>query len=183
MRKKLLNPRRGSTLLEVMIATALLAGGLLSVLGLFATAISATEHAQEDLIAKQRAREALEAIYSARDDSDLNFAAIANQPLPGIFKVGFEPLYRIDANSNNEIVGSANEGTTQDYVLAPDPNGELTVQVPLTNFQRKIEIAPVTDSSGNVNPNLKIITVTVRVAGGVGGYRDYKVVGYISKFH
>jgi hypothetical protein len=165
-----------------MIAIGLFAVGLLSVLALFSTAIATTEHAQEDLIAKQRAREALEAIYSARDDSDLTFNAIANQPLPGIFKVGFEPLYRIDPSSN-EIVGSASEGTTPDYVLAPDANGELTQQVPLTNFERQIDIEPVTDGSGNINPNLKIVTVTVRVMGGTGGFRDYKVVGYISKFH
>ena len=174
---------RGLTLLEVMIAMMIMFVGLLGLLALFGTAVSATQYAQQDLIAKQKAREALEAIYSARDDSQVSFAQIQNDNVPlGIFKSGFQSLYRISPGSSG-ILGTASEGPQLDYVYAPDANGQLTVQVPLTNYQRQIEIDPTFSSNGNVNDNLRMIKVTVRVAANAGQFRDYTVAGYISSYH
>lgn len=175
---------RGFSLVEVMIAMVVLAIGLLSILALFGYALASTQHAQEDLIAKQKARELLEAVYSARDDALITFAQIQNNNVAGgMFHTGFESLFRITPGTNG-ILATDTEGPTLDYVLAPDPaTGNLNVQVPLSNYQRQIEILPTTDAGGNIRNDLRIIRVTVRVNANGGNFRNYVVTGYISSYH
>lgn len=175
----------GFTLLEVMIAIVILMVGLLGLLALFGTALSATANAQGDLIAKQKARELLEAVYSSRDDAGMTWAQIQNDNVAGgAFKAGWQPLLRVTPNTN-QILGTSTpngpgEGPAADYVLAPDAAGNLTVQVPLTNYRRRVDILPVLYPDGSTNQNLRSITVTVRVQGRIN--RDYTVAGYISSY-
>jgi len=175
----------GFTLVEVIIAIVILMVGLLGILALFGTALSATSHAQEDLVAKQKARELLEAVYSARDDANVTWDQLQNDTAGGIFKSGWKPLLRVTPNSQ-QILGTIDppngpgEGPTADYVLALDGNGNLNVPVPLSNYLRRVDIIPVNYPDGSVNPNLRSITVTVRVLGKIN--RDYTVAGYISSY-
>lgn len=183
--KRNLLARQGFTLIEAMIAIVILMIGLLGLLALFGTALSATAHAQEDLIAKQKARELLEAIYSSRDDAAIAWPQIQNDNVAGgAFKTDWQPLLRVTPNTN-QILGTSQpngpgEGPAPDYVLALDPAGNLTVQVPLTNYLRRVDILPVLYPDGSTNPNLRSITVTVRVLGPTN--RDYTVAGYISSY-
>jgi len=50
---------RGFSLVEVLIAMVVLTVGLLAVIASFATAIAATQSAQEDLIARHKALDAI----------------------------------------------------------------------------------------------------------------------------
>jgi type IV pilus modification protein PilV len=177
--------RQGFSLLEVMIAIVILTVGLLGLLGLFGSALSATANAQQDLVAKQKARELLEAVYSSRDDAGMAWAQIQNDNVAsGAFKTGWQPLLRVTPNTN-QILGTSQpngpgEGPAADYVLAPDAAGNLTVQVPLTNYLRRVDILPVLYPDGSTNQNLRSISVTVRVLGRTN--RDYTVAGYISSY-
>ena len=177
--------KRGFGLIEVLVAITILMAGLLGLLALFGTALSATAHAQEDLVAKQKAREMLEAVYSSRNDAGMAWAQIQNDNVVGgAFKTGWQPLMRVTPNTN-QILGTSTafgpgEGPALDYVLALDAAGNLNVQVPLANYQRQVVIAPVLYPNGTVNPNLRSITVTVRVLGTPN--RDYTVAGYISSY-
>jgi len=125
-----------------------------------------------------------------------SFAQIANDASvpPGIFKSGFNPLYRVTPGTNailgaDGTQGITAEGPTLDYLLAPDPaTGNLVDAAgnplnpqSLTNYQRQITIVPATDASGNPNTSLSIITVTVRNNSGKTP-RDYSIVGYMSKY-
>ncbi|HEY6305249.1 MAG TPA: prepilin-type N-terminal cleavage/methylation domain-containing protein [Candidatus Angelobacter sp.] len=178
----------GFSLIEAMLAIVILMVGLLALLSLFTTALSSTAHAQEDLIAKQKARELLEAVYSSRDDAGMTWAQIQNSVAGGAFKTGWQPLLRVTPNSN-QILGTNvqnvngvnvfGEGPTLDYVLALDATGKLTVPVELTNYQRQISIVPVLNADGSTNLNLRFISVTVRV---LNRNRDYTVAGYISSY-
>lgn len=175
----------GFTLMEAMIAVVIMMVGLLGLLALFGTALSATAHAQEDLIAKQKARELLEAVYSSRNDAGMTWPQIQNDNVTGgAFKTGWQPLLRVTPNTN-QILGTSKpngpgEGPAADYVLALDRAGNLTVQVPLSNYLRRVDITPVLYPDGSINPNLRFISVTVRVLGRVN--RDYTVAGYISSY-
>src|ERR1700745_3234756 len=82
----------GFSLIEVMIAIVVMAVGLLAVIASFATAISATQSAEEDLIARQKVLEAMESIYTARNAQQIPFAAVANVSAGGVFVDGPQAL-------------------------------------------------------------------------------------------
>jgi hypothetical protein len=156
---------------------------------MFASALAATQYSQQDLIARQKAREGLEAIFSARDDGKIGFAQIDNVctvGATGIFKCGWDNLIRLDSDTDQILgvgTGPFIEGGTTDYVLTPDNTGALTIKVPLTYFQRQIVIGPYTNpNTGAIDPNLKKIAVTVRYTRN-GRPVDYTVNGYISAFN
>ena len=52
------------------------------------------------------------------------------------------------------------------HLTEPGPDGIYgtpdDVQMPLTNYQRKIEIQPVLDANGTVDPSLRAVNITVR---------------------
>src|ERR1700758_4081489 len=82
---------QGFTLLETMIAVVIVMIGLLGVLSVFGVAISATQNAKVDQIARQKTMATIESILTARQTNQIGFAAIQNQPA-GIFKSGMIAL-------------------------------------------------------------------------------------------
>jgi len=108
---KRLLPRKadeGFTLIEVMIAIVVMAVGLLAVIASFATAISATQSAEEDLIARQKVLEAMESIYTARNAQQIPFASVANVSAGGIFLDGPQLL---KCSGPDGLVGTADDVT------------------------------------------------------------------------
>jgi type II secretory pathway pseudopilin PulG len=183
-------PEQGFSLVEVLIAMVILMIGLLALLGLFTQAVSSVQYAQEDLIAKQKAREILESIYAARNDSAFSFdctgapLCLQNVSNGGPFADGMQPM--LDFKNGDGVAGTPDDGPGFDSYVLPGPNGILgdadDVTVQLSNYQRQIQISPLLDASGNVNPDLRQITVTVRVLTPSRGARDYQVGGYISRY-
>ncbi|HVP43228.1 MAG TPA: prepilin-type N-terminal cleavage/methylation domain-containing protein [Terriglobales bacterium] len=174
---------RGFSLVEVMISMVILAVGLLAMLALFGQAVATTQWAQEDQIAKQKSREALESVYSARNDASINFNSIQNVANGGIFKDGFQQMFRAGANG---VVGTTSDSATLDFVRQPGPDGLMNtgddLVVPLSNYRRQIQITPVLNPDGTVNPDMRKISVTVQVNTPGRGIRNYTVSGYISRF-
>src|SRR6516225_588486 len=118
---------KGFTLVEVLISMVILTIGLLSILALFAKGLSATQYAQQDMIAKQKAREQLEAIYSARNDGRIAWSNITNTALPApniYFPPGFQPLYKVTDNST-ELVGSNINSGVSDFIVTRDTSGNF----------------------------------------------------------
>jgi len=176
-------PSSGFSLLEVIFAVVILSVGLMALLAVFAQAVSAAKFSREDLIAKQKAREALEGVFAARNDTSISFSDIQNAVNGGIFNDGFKPLYLPGANG---IVDTAQDTTTLDSMVLPGPDGKLgtgdDVTVPLVNFQRQILITNVTNADGSTNPDLRHIAVTVRVTSPGRPQHDYVVTGFISRY-
>lgn len=86
------NGERGFALIEVMIAMVILTVGLCGVLASFGAAIRTTESAQEDLIARHKALDAMESIYTARNSQQIPFSSINNVGNGGIFVSTASPL-------------------------------------------------------------------------------------------
>ena len=84
--------QRGFTLIETMIAIVIMSIGIIAMLAVFATAVATTQNAQENLIARQKALETMESIYTARNTQQISFAQIANIASGGIFTNGATPL-------------------------------------------------------------------------------------------
>jgi prepilin-type N-terminal cleavage/methylation domain-containing protein len=190
------NGDAGFTLIEVMIAIVVMSVGLLAVIASFATAISATQSAEEDLIARQKVLEAMESIYTARNAQQIPFASVANVSNGGIFVDG--PQVMTCAGPDG-LVGTGDDVAckTQAGVNCPDggaecmvlpgPDGTLgtgdDVTMSLGNFTRTIAINPVLLANGNVNANMMAITITVSYTKAGLPARSFTANGLISSYH
>ena len=169
----------GFSLIEVMISMVILTVGLVSLLGVFGLAMASTQTSQQDMIAKQLANEAYESIVTARNTSQISWDAIQNTsgtqyctstPSPcGIF-VGistspqFQPIYNSGADG---IFGTADDTAAGEETLQePGPGGMYgdadDVKIPLTGYQRAIQISPVYDANNNMITSLRSVTITLQ---------------------
>jgi prepilin-type N-terminal cleavage/methylation domain-containing protein len=188
--------QRGFTLIEVMIAIVIMTIGILAVMASFATAIAATASAQEDLIARHKALDAMESIYTARNSQQLPFASINNVAAGGIFLPGALPMKCAgpdgivgtadDTNCIAPDTGAACPGGVECLVL-PGPDGILgtadDIPQSLSNFTRSITFNPVFLPSGAVNNNLIAVTIAVTYTKAGWPARTYTVNGLISSYH
>ena len=177
-----------------MISAAIVLIGLLAVLASFATAVASTKFSQEDMIAKQKALEALESIFTARNTQQIVWAQVGNVASGGIFKDGYQPLLSAGIDG---LLGTADDvnfpaqgpcPAGPECIPLPGPDGILgtaddTTMV-LGNYQRQILIQPVLEADGvTVNPNLKQITINVQYTRSQSmGPRTYTVNALISAF-
>src|SRR5262245_460628 len=92
-RRRHVTARSGFGMLEATVASVILVVGLVGLAGLFSQSLTFLQYTREDLIAKQKAREALESVYSARNDGTIGFTGIQNVSNGGIFVDGFQSLY------------------------------------------------------------------------------------------
>jgi len=154
--------QRGFSLLEVLISMVVLTVGMVSLLAVFGTAMAATQDAQEDMVAKQLASEAMESIITARDSSEITWAQINNVPSGGIFVTGTSP---INLAGPDGIIGTADDALAGAEILTlPGPDGIVGTaddqQLSLANFSRTIVISPVING-GVTATDLRNITITI----------------------
>jgi Tfp pilus assembly protein PilV len=169
----------GFSLLETLIAIVVLMIGLMAVLSTFVLAISNTTFVQLDSVARQKATEALESIFTARQTNQITFDKIQNQGTGnGIFKVGFTPMM----DAGNDGLDNTADDVAATAIRLPGPSGVITntasdVLVDLSNFTRQIQIVDVAG-----NPNVRQITATVRYPVPQGWFRTYQVQALISSY-
>jgi prepilin-type N-terminal cleavage/methylation domain-containing protein len=186
--------RAGFTLIETMIAIVVMSVGIIGLLAVFATAVATTQNAQENLIARQKALETMESIYTARNTQQISFSQIANISNGGIFTDG--PTQLLSAGPDG-LVNTADDvdfpasgacPAGPECITLPGPDGILgtadDTAMSLSNFQRQIQINSVLEDDGvTIDPNLKQITVTVSYfTGGSTVPRSYTVNALISAF-
>jgi prepilin-type N-terminal cleavage/methylation domain-containing protein len=180
-RGKTTKREQGFTLLEMMIALAVLSLGVLSLAAMLANSLTYMQNSENDFIAQQKAQEALEAIYTAKYDNTITFAQVANTSStpPGIFLPTPQPL--LQPGSDGLVGTSADSTATPAYIYLPGPDGLMgtadDITVPLSGFTRTITINTVSTDS-----NLKTITVTVNYQVGSAN-RTYTMNSYISAFN
>lgn len=157
--------QQGFTLIEVVVSMAVLTIGLVSLLGVFGMAMAATQDSQQDMLAKQLANEALESIMTARDTAQIQWSSVQNVSDGGIFLNNLQPMYMPGGDG---ILGTADDVASGQYITikTPGPDGIYgtsdDVSLPLNNYQRKVEIQPVTDTNGNVVPTLRAVNITIQ---------------------
>jgi prepilin-type N-terminal cleavage/methylation domain-containing protein len=186
--------QRGFSIIEVMISAAILTVGIVAVIGGFGAAITATQYSQYDLIARQKALQAMESIYTARNTQQITFAQIANIGSGGIFTVGATQLLNagpdgiVNTADDTNYPASGPCPAGPECMVLPGPDGILgtadDAALGLTGFTRQIQINKVFEADGvTVNPNLKQIVVTVTYQkNGVNNVRTFTVDALISAF-
>ncbi|MGB9435606.1 MAG: type II secretion system protein [Candidatus Acidiferrum sp.] len=178
--EKLIRKQKGFTLLETMIAMAILSFGVLSMASFFSQGLKNSNQVQMQYIANQKAQEALETIYTARDTQLLSFAQLNNVSAGGVFKDGPQPLL---APGPDGLVGTADDDTTNPDVIitGPGPDGILgtadDTYIPLNPWMtRTIAITAVNSYS-----NMVMITITVKYSY-LGQVGQVQLVSYISSY-
>ncbi len=173
---------KGFSLIEVVVALGVLGAGLLGLVGVFAVGVQRVAGSTPMLIAREKAREAIESIHSARDTGEFAWNTIRNVADGGVFLAGLQP---VRTPGNDGLVNTADDGAIE-QMRRPGADGILNTAddeiFTLTDYQRQVLITPLNiDGTANVNPNLRQVTVTVRYR--VDGIlRNYTIVTYISSY-
>jgi hypothetical protein len=167
-----------------MIAMLVLTAGALSLVGIMAIGLHSASGSSLTLVAREKAREAVESVHSARDTGELAWNRVQNVGDGGDFLDGMQDVREPGADG---LVNTGDDGDIE-VMREPGEDGMLETEddrlVPLDPdlFQRQIEITPMTfDGSDDVNPNLRQITVTVRYRVR-GSWRDYVLTTFVSAY-
>jgi len=167
-------------MIEVMVAMVILAAGVLSLVSVLTQGLRANYRTQIQYIAQQKAQEAMESIFTARDTRLVASAQISNVSNGGIFKDNAQPLC---APGPDGLFGTADDDCTQPdgIVIAPGPDNIFgtadDVSINLNPWMtRTIVIAPVANTT-----NLKSITVTINWTF-QGQTSQYQLVTFISNY-
>jgi prepilin-type N-terminal cleavage/methylation domain-containing protein len=183
--------QQGFTLIECMISIVILMVGLLSLLGVFGIAMASTQTSQESNTAKQLANEAMEGILTARETANISWAQINNIGSGGIFLPGLLP---INCAGVDGIIGTADDAACGPQTLElPGPNGVFAGNcpaagpdtcLPLTAFQRQIQILPVFPAGGGpASTTLRSVVITVQYTPAQIKFpRQYVLTTFISPF-
>jgi type II secretory pathway pseudopilin PulG len=171
----------GFSLIETMIAMGILATGLLSMAAVFAMGINHLSGSSASLIAREKAREAVESVHTARDTRVIPWAQIRNTGNGGVFQAGAQPLRKpgLDGlvNTADDLVAGLETTTApgKDNILgtADDIVSELDT------FTRTIEITDIV-TNGVPNPSLRQLRVTIGYRVG-RSLRTYTLTTYISR--
>jgi type II secretory pathway pseudopilin PulG len=174
----------GFTILEALIAIAILSFGILSLAAVYAQGIQVANMTQLDYIAEKKAEEAVETIFAARDSKILAWTNIRNVTgaggaNDGVFLVGAQPLL---AAGPDGLYGTADDdAATPDVVIVgPGPDKILgtadDVKMSLRNMTRTIVIADVAGE-----PGLRQITITMNYTAG-RMTRNYTLISFIAQF-
>lgn len=180
----------GFSLVEVIVATGILTASLLAMAGVFTLGMHHAAGSSPAIIAREKAREAVESINSARDTGDLSWVKINNVAAGGVFIAGPESLLIAGKDglvNTADDGGLSGAGTTLETIVTPGKDGLIgtsdDIKTPLTDFTREVQITPLMlDSDPSVvNPNLRQIKVIVKYKVD-GGWRTYTLATYISSF-
>jgi len=142
-----------------LIAMAVLTVGMLGLAQAFYLGMRHMSTSSSNLIAREKAREAVESVHTARDTRTITWAQIRNVDAGGVFLNGAQNLNTagVDGLVNTADDATAGLETQRD----PGPNGILgdtdDVVTPLGGFQRQIEIREMQPP----NPELRELVVTI----------------------
>jgi len=155
---------RGFSLVEVLTAMVILTVGLLPLVGLFSTSVQRMTASTPMLVAREKAREAIESVHAARDTGEASWPTIRNVSDGGVFLNGARP---IKLPGNDGLVNTADDGVDE---------------ISSAEFTREIVISPLAlDTGPGMNPNLREVRVIVRYKV-YGSWRTYTMTTYVSAY-
>lgn len=181
--------QKGLSLIEAIVAMSVLSVGLLGLAQAFVLGLTQLSTSSSNLIAREKAREAVESVHTARDTRVITWARIRNEDAVaaedeawgdcnsaggGVFNNGVGGLR---ASGADGLINTDDDGEIEEVAM-PGEDGVLGTDddfvLPLTNFTREVQIC-------DINNDLREIRVTIRYF--VGQLRrEYRLRTFISAF-
>jgi Tfp pilus assembly protein PilX len=169
----------GISLIETMIAMLVLTVGAIGMAGMFLQGMRTAASSPTELVATQKAAEAIESVFSARDSHTITWEQLRNAD-QGIFVKDAQPML---VAGTDGILGTPDDGKVGnetgvlESVTLPGPDQDLSQTADnrtetLKGFTREIRISDVTD-------DLRLITVIIEYPAG-GTTQSYTLTSYIS---
>jgi type II secretory pathway pseudopilin PulG len=188
----------GFSLVETVVALGVLVTGVLGAAAVLSSGMQNLSSSPADVVSTQKAAEAMEAVFSARQSGKLTWSQIKNKNGAsgsdnGIFLDGLQPLNLSGAdglvNTDDDTVPVSTTGPTPvcpevcwgvETVRLPGRDQLLNTAddsvTPLSSFQREIKIRDV-----GLNGQLRSIVVTVTYKNGPTT-RTYTLTTYLSSY-
>jgi prepilin-type N-terminal cleavage/methylation domain-containing protein len=181
--------QRGFSLIETIMALGVLTVGLMGSAAVITSGMQKIASSPYDLIATQKAAEAIESVFSARDSHVLTWAQIRNVngvsgTDGGVFVDGPLPVNLVGPDG---LVNTADDaGQPLESMVFPGPDQMMytadDVTVTLAGYTREIQVR---DVAGEIDVNgicnLRSVTVIVIYKAGTMP-RKYTLVTYISNY-
>ncbi len=175
--RRQIDSQRGMSLIETMIAMLVLTVGAIGMASVFLYGMQSASSSPNEVVATQKAAEAIESVFAARDAHTITWAQLRNVANGGIF-LGGELQLKTAGNDgiiltgdNDEVVETALLPGVDQLLGTADDKTES-----LAGFTRQIAIADVAGVT-----DLRVITVTVKYPAGAVT-RTYSITAYISAF-
>jgi type II secretory pathway pseudopilin PulG len=161
--------------IETLISMTILVVGLVGLLAFLTFSLASSTVSRDDLIAKQKVREALESVFTARNTQQVTFDDIRNASAGGIFVDGYQPI----CEPNGEgLVGTADSGDPE-VMIFPGKDETLGTaddeEYSLDRFERQITIV-------GAGTDLRQIEVKVRYRTTQGWVREFRVNSFVSRY-
>lgn len=158
---------KGFSLAETVIALGVLTTGVLGAAGVLTAGMQNLSSSPSDVVVTQKATQAIESVFAARDSHRLTWSQIQNVSNGGVFMDG---PHAMTVAGDDGLVNTADDGAVETIDL---PGHQIT----LTSYTRQIAIQDVSGENGQ----LRSITVTITYQNG-RSTRTYTLVSYISTY-
>lgn len=174
---------RGFSLIEIVFAVGILAVAVLGLAGVMAAGMRHLSGSPSHVVAAQKAAEAVEDVFAARDSHKLTWDRIKNVQGAsgsddGVFIDGAQAMRTAGADG---LVNTGDDASAIETTRFPGPDGLLGTsddrQVALDGFTREILIRDVPNEGGQ----LRSIVVTISYLAG-SMPQTYTLVTYISSY-
>jgi hypothetical protein len=178
-RSRRASSEQGFSLVEALTAISLLSMGLLSLAAVFTMSLTRMTNSTWDILAKEKASEAIENILAARDEGRLTWDEINNtSATDGVFAVGPQAL--LDPGPDRLVNTADDDDEAPSHLRRPGPDGQLLTAddevINLSQFTREIVITAA-DGGGTLRQIRVIITYRM---GGIT--RQFEMSSYLSSY-
>jgi len=164
----------GFSLIETMVSMLVLTVGVLGLSQAFISGVQKSSSSPYEVLATQKAAEAIESVFAARDSHTIAWAQMKNVGDGGVFLNAATPMKVAGADG---IVNTSDDGAIESFVF-PGPDGYVGTPddktLSLDSFTRKIAIVELSGF-------LREITVTITYPAN-GQTKTYQVTALISQY-